>query len=116
MNPYIQAQQHDARVALQDMLGQSIDHEPLWKKGYDGKKYLTYAGAVDLIKLFGITVEVASVTPSIMNKHHFPKSVYHAVVKAHVASRSQFGASSSRDEAVAIRLAMRNAVRGLFVA
>lgn len=47
--------------------------------------YLTYAGAVDLVKLFGITIEVESVTQSIMNKHHFPTPVYHAVVKAHVA-------------------------------
>lgn len=112
VDKFVQSQLEDVAVIFKHLNGESIDCFPLWKR--DGNKvFPTYAGAVNLLGLLKMTTETISVRESLINKHHFPKRVYHSVVRVHYAGRSRFGASSSQHRDVSIRLAMRNGVSQL---
>ena len=87
---------------------ESIDSEPLWMRGMNGKPILTYAGSLNLAKLLGIEriYETFKSAPQSNGK-----VAYFAVVKCQLGTNTRLGAAVSRHPQVACELAYRNAIK-----
>lgn len=112
-NRFIESQQRDAAIAVAFLhLGYDISGLPLWDRDNEtGETYLSVNGSIVLAETFGIETAIVRVKRETVNIDTFPKSVYHAVVKAELDGRVRLGASTSQDEDVAVLLARRNAIR-----
>ena len=103
----IQSERREALIALRRLAGESIDTEPLWMRGTNGKPIITYAGAVNLAELFGI--ERVSETTKQAPRSGMPATFATATVK--LGNSTRMGAAVSRHPQVACELAFRNAVK-----
>ena len=104
----IQSERREADVALRHLAGESIDAEPLWMRGTNGKAILTYAGAVNLAELFGIERVNESFKQAPQSNG---KVAYFAVVKCQLGTNTRRGAAVSQNAQVACELAYRNAIK-----
>ena len=105
----IQSERREADVALRHLAGESIDAEPLWMRGTNGKAILTYAGAVNLAELFGIE----RVNESFKQAPRNGMPVTFATVTVKLGNNTRLGAALSRNAQVASELAFRNGVKQL---
>ena len=51
LDEMLQSERREASIALRFLAGESIDSEPLYFRATDGRKILTYAGALNLAEL-----------------------------------------------------------------
>ena len=105
----IQSERREADVALRHLAGESIDAEPLWMRGTNGKAILTYAGAVNLAELFGIE----RVNESFKQAPRNGMPVTFATVTVRLGNNTRLGAAVSRHPQIAVELAFRNSVKQL---
>ena len=103
----IASEQQEAERVLRFLGGESIDAEPLWMRGTNGKPLLTYAGAVNLAELFGI--ERVSETTKQAARSGMPATF--ATVTVKLGNNTRMGAAVSRHPQVACELAFRNGVK-----
>ena len=103
----IATERREATIALRHLAGESIDYEPLWMRGTNGKSILTYAGALDLAELFGI--ERVSETTKQAARNGMPATF--ATVTVRRGKNTRMGAAVSRHPQVAVELSFRNAVK-----
>ena len=107
LDEMIQSERREASVALRHLAGESIDTEPLWMRGTNGKPILTYAGALNLAELLGI--ERIGETTKEAAKNGMPATF--ATVTVRLGTNTRMGAAVSRHPQVACELAFRNSVK-----
>ena len=108
LDEMIQSERREALIALRHLAGESIDSEPLWMRGTDGKLILLYAGALNLAELFGID-RINETTKQYAQKDKMP--VTFATVTVQLGTSKRMGAAVSQNSQVACELAFRNAVK-----
>ncbi len=107
LDEMIQSERREASIALRHLAGESIDSEPLYFRATDGRKILTYAGALNLAELFGI--ERVSETTKQAPRNGMPATF--ATVTVRRGKSTRMGAAVSRHPQVAVELAFRNSVK-----
>ena len=107
LDEMIQSERREASIALRFLGGDSIDTEPLWMRGTNGKPILTYAGALNLAELFGI--ERVGETTCVAPRNGMPATF--ATVTAKLGTNTRMGAAVSRHPQVACELAWRNSIK-----
>ena len=108
LDEMIQSERREASIALRHLAGESIDSEPLWMRGTDGKLILLYAGALNLAELFGID-RINETTKQYAQKDKMP--VTFATVTVQLGTSKRMGAAVSQNSQVACELAFRNGVK-----
>lgn len=107
----LQSERREARVALRHLAGESIDSEPLWMRGTNGKPLLTYAGALDLAGLF----RIERIGETIKQSSRNGRPATFATVTVKLGNNTRMGAAVSRHPQVACELAFRNAVKQIMI-
>lgn len=107
LDEMIATERREALIALRHLSGESIDSEPLYFRGCNGKSIFTYAGALNLAELFGI--ERIAETTKQAPRNGMPATFATVTVKR--GNNTRMGAAVSRHPQVAVELAARNAIR-----
>ena len=101
LDELIQSERREALIALRHLAGESIDSEPLWMRGTNGKPLLTYAGAINLAELLGI--KRVGETTCVAPRNGMPATF--ATVTVKLGTNTRMGAAVSRHPQVAVEMA-----------